>query len=41
MAIYYCHQHDGYVDNDWFPCEEHEGELICPDCFELKDDEED
>ena len=41
MAIYYCAECDNYIDNDWFPCEEYKGELICPDCaLELTDENE-
>jgi hypothetical protein len=35
VAVYMCCVCDSFVDNDYFPCEEHssvEG-LVCPDCF--------
>ena len=38
MSVYYCQECDRYVDNDWQPCEEYEGELICPSCFEDLED---
>jgi len=37
MAIYYCHWCDRYVDDDYFPCEELDGELVCPRCIEEKE----
>ena len=43
MAIYYCHECDHYIDDDYHPGEEHrahEGELTCPTCIENLDTEE-
>lgn len=42
MAIYLCYECDNFIDNDWFPCEEHpdkEGELLCPSCYEEIEEE--
>jgi|AOAMet_66_BLW_10_1038536.scaffolds.fasta_scaffold16278_2 hypothetical protein len=34
MAVYRCQECDSYVDNDYNPCEVVKGELVCPDCYE-------
>ena len=39
MSIYYCQHCDRYVDNDQFPGEPRDGELVCPRCFETPDEE--
>lgn len=42
MSVYYCQECDKYIDNDWFPCEDWEGELVCSSCYdnlELEEDE--
>ena len=40
MAVYYCQECDSYVDDDWHPCQEVKGELVCPDCYEEMQEEE-
>jgi len=37
MAVYFCAWCDRYVDDDWYPCEEIDGELVCPRCVEEKE----
>ena len=37
MSIYYCQHCDRYVDNDWHPCEEIDGQPVCPRCIEEKE----
>jgi len=35
MAMYYCHDCDKLLDDDYHPCTEHpqkHGEIVCPDC---------
>ena len=34
MAVYLCIDCDQYIDDDWHPGEDVEGELICPACVE-------
>ena len=34
MAIVHCFKCDEFVDDDWNPCVDWKGELICPDCAE-------
>lgn len=34
MAIYLCHECDEFIDDDWDPCTEVNGELVCPACVE-------
>lgn len=40
MGVYRCPLCEEFIDNDYFPCEEINGELVCPKCAEL-DEEED
>lgn len=34
MGMYYCNNCDNYIDNDYHPCEEWIGDLVCPSCYE-------
>jgi len=36
MAMYMCAECDSWLDDDYYPCQEHptsKTELICPDCL--------
>jgi len=34
MAVFYCHSCGNYIDNDYHPGEDIDGELVCPSCVE-------
>lgn len=38
MGMYYCENCDAYHDNDWIPCAEHNGNLVCEESLEVEDD---
>ena len=43
MAVYRCEECDKWLDDDYFPCQEHpkhENELICPYCLLQLEEEE-
>jgi len=37
MGIYYCFECDNYLDDDYEPGEDIEGELVCPSCAEQRE----
>ena len=42
MSCYLCHLCQNLIDNDYHPCEEYQGQLICDDCAaQLQDKDND
>lgn len=39
MAIYLCAKCDRFFDDDYDPCEEVNGDLVCPGCYECEEED--